>query len=278
MIDKRILIVDDEPNNLKILAEMLEEQFPNSRVIQTNNAASALSIALKITPAIIIADWNMPEKTGLELIIDIKKENSLKDIPIIMATGIMLSPEDMRAAFDAGANDYIRKPFNKIELSVRVRSMIQMAEYQNQIIENSSKELAENTLALIKNNKFNASVIKKLSLFKEELVKNGCKIHDRVDNIISEIDDKVRVDSWQKFQLVFETTHKDFTNNLLEQFPKLTASEIRLAIFLKLGMNTKNIASALYQSPEGVKVSRSRLRKKLQLSKKQNLQMFLAQF
>ncbi len=278
MKDKKILIVDDEPDNLKVLAEMLEEQFSDSRIIQTNNAISALAIALKITPDIIITDWNMPNKTGLDLIIDIKKEDSLKDIPIIMATGIMLSSEDMRAAFDAGANDYIRKPFNKIELSVRVNSVIKTAEYQNQIIENSNRELAENTLSLIKNNEFNASVIKKLSNFKEELTNNGCKIHEKIDEIITEIDDKVRVDSWQKFQLVFETTHKDFTQNLLSQFPKLTTSEIKLAIFLKLGMNTKDIASALYQTPESIKVSRSRLRKKLQLTTEQNLQAFLSSF
>ena len=276
MIDKKILIVDDEPDNLKVLAEMLEEQFPNSRVIQTNNAISALAITLKITPDIIITDWNMPNKSGLDLIIDIKKEDSLKDIPIIMATGIMLSSENMRAAFNAGANDYIRKPFNKIELAVRVNSVIQTAEYQNQIIENSNRELAENTLSLIKNNEFNASVIKKLSNFKEELANNGCKINDSIDEIITEIDDKVRVDSWQKFQLVFETTHKDFTRNLLAQFPKLTSSEIKLSIFLKLGMNTKDIASALYQTPESIKVSRSRLRKKLNLSPEQNLQVFLS--
>lgn len=278
MKDKKILIVDDEPDNLKILAEMLEEQFSNSRVIQTNNAISALSIALKIVPDIIITDWNMPNKTGLDLIIDIKKEDSLKDIPIIMATGIMLSSEDMRAAFNAGANDYIRKPFNKIELSVRVNSVIKTAEYQKQIIENSNKKLAENTLSLIKNNEFNASIIKKLSSFKEALASNGCKIHEKINEIIKEIDDKVRIDSWQKFQLVFETTHKDFTQNLLAQFPKLTSSEIKLSIFLKLGMNTKDIASALYQTPESIKVSRSRLRKKLNLSTEQNLQVFLSSF
>lgn len=272
MKDKKILIVDDEPDNLRVLAKMLEEKFSDSKIIQTNNVDTALKISLKLIPDIIITDWNMPGKTGVDLIIEIKKEDSLKEIPVIIATGIMMSAEDMSKALDAGASDYIRKPFNNVELAARTRSIIKIAEYRKQILENSKKELAENTIALIKNNEFNTSIIKKLTCINDTL-------HNKeIITIIKEIEDKVKVDSWQKFQLVFETTHKDFTQNLVSQFPNLTSSEIKLAIFLKLGMNTKDIASALYKTTESIKVSRSRLRKKLNLSSEQNLQVFLSSF
>jgi len=66
---------------------------------------------------------------------------------------------------------------------------------------------------------------------------------------------------------------------LLKRFPKLSAAEIKLCVFLKLGMKTKDVASVLYQNPDSVKVARSGLRKKkLGLIKEDNLQTFLLKF
>ena len=64
--------------------------------------------------------------------------------------------------------------------------------------------------------------------------------------------------------------------NLLQKFPELTPTEVKFCIFIRMEMNTKDIASVLYQSPASVKVTRSRLRKKLDLTTDQNLQTFLS--
>lgn len=278
MTQKKILIVDDAPENLIILAQMLEEEFPFSRIIQTNSAKKALEIALIEIPDIIITDWNMPEESGIDLIKAVNKQELLMEIPVIVATGIMMNSEDMKLAFDSGAKDYIRKPYNQIELAVRCKSLMEVSSYKKQIFEKSNKSLAESALLLIKSNEFNLNVSKKLLELQKKIRPTNLDIAKEIEFLIFELDDKIKVDSWQRFQLSFETTHQNFSKNLLKQYPFLTSSELKLSIFLKLGMNTKDIASVLYQSSDSVKVSRSRLRKKLSLTTDQNLQVFLSTF
>lgn len=278
MTQKKILIVDDAPENLIILAQMLEEEFPFSRIIQTNSAKKALEIALIEIPDIIITDWNMPGESGIDLIKAVKKEELLMEIPVIVATGIMMNSEDMRMAFNSGAKDYIRKPYNQIELAVRCKSLMEVSSYKKQIFEKSNKDIAESALLLVKSNEFNLFFSKQLQELEKEISSHDQTLADKVELLINELDNKIKIDSWQRFQLSFETTHQDFSQNLLKQYPFLTSSELKLSIFLKLGMSTKDIASVLYQSNDSVKVSRSRLRKKLSLTTDQNLQVFLSTF
>jgi CheY-like chemotaxis protein/DNA-binding CsgD family transcriptional regulator len=274
MKNPKILIVDDISDNLKTIISLLEKSNPEYRLYQAINGADALEITNDINIDLIITDWDMPQINGIQLIKRLKADPKKKDIPVIMATGIMLTSDDLKIALKAGAVDYIRKPIDPVELIARTNSILQLAEYHKQIVEQKEKEVAENALLLIKNNKFNISITKKLQQIK-------CADNENraiVETIIEEIDTKVKEDGWQRFELAFETVNKNFTKNLLAKHPLLTTSEIKLSIFIKLGMNTKDIATILYKTPDSIKVARYRLRVKLNLSEKQNLTTYLASF
>jgi DNA-binding CsgD family transcriptional regulator len=76
---------------------------------------------------------------------------------------------------------------------------------------------------------------------------------------------------WNEFELRFGDVHQDFYDKLHERFPDLTPAERRLAAFMKLNLSTKEIAAITFQTPDSVKVARSRLRKKLGMQADENL-------
>ena len=120
----KILLVDDEPQNIKFLFEALDPEI--YRVFVASNGMSAVELTLKHHPDVVIMDWDLPEMDGMEAIKIIKANDGIKDIPILVATGKMTSLENLHTALEAGANDYIRKPFDPIEIEARVHSMIRL--------------------------------------------------------------------------------------------------------------------------------------------------------
>ncbi|MCT4638641.1 MAG: response regulator [Bacteroidales bacterium] len=274
MENNKILIIDDHATNLNVIISMIEKSHPDYLIYQALGGNKGLELAKKIVPDIIITDWDMPGMDGLELINKLKAEETTKDIPVIMSTGVMLSSTSLEKALAAGAVDYIRKPIDGVELIARIHSALTIAQYHKTIVETKNRELAENTLYLIQSNKFNIQITKKLQNVYDSLDDDNSKAE--INKVIQDIDARIRMDSWQRFDITFQSVHSNFTKTLLEKFPDLTPAEIKLCTFLKLGMNTKDIASLLYQSPDSVKVSRSRLRKKIGLDSKESLQNFLS--
>ena len=133
-----ILVVDDIPGNLRTIIGYLKEMNNNYGYMQAINGEMALKTALKKLPDLIITDWEMPVMNGIQLIKELKKNPKTTEIPIIMASGIMTSSENLQTAMDAGAIDYIKKPIDKIELRARVRSMLKLSDYNKQIIAQNS--------------------------------------------------------------------------------------------------------------------------------------------
>ncbi len=128
MKPKKILIVDDDNNNLQLYNAYLKEMNPSFEIIKTNRSKKALKSAKTRHPDVILTDWEMPSLTGLELIAELQKDDSTKDIPVIMLTGIMLSSENLKDAFEAGATDFIHKPVRKNEFIARVNAALKLSE------------------------------------------------------------------------------------------------------------------------------------------------------
>lgn len=271
----KILLVDDDPYIINQIVDILSENDKKCIFFQANNGEIAYKIALNKLPDLIITDWDMPQTNGIQLIQMLKNDDNTKDIPIIMATAVMQSSSDLKLALETGAADFIRKPIDETELIARVTSILKISQYNKTIIENKNREIAENALMLIRNNKFNIQLIKKIKELHENLKNTDEDTENLMEYIVQSINEKIRQDSWQKFDIILKSGNNDFKEKLLNRFPNLTNSEIKLCIFLKLGLNTKEIASILFQSNESIKVARSRLRKKLNLSSEQNLTAFL---
>ena len=97
----------------------------------------------------------------------------------------------------------------------------------------------------------------------------------KFDEIINEIYVNSKDLGWEEFELRFKEVHADFYNDLTRQYPDLTPNELRLCAFIKLGMSTKDITAITFQSDHSVVMARSRLKKKLGVSKDERLATFL---
>lgn len=126
-----ILAVDDQPNNLKVIAGVLGDEYQLSIA---NNGHNALKILDKLVPDLILLDIMMPGMDGFEVCHEIKLRPQLKDIPIIFLTA-KTEISDIVKAFEAGAVDYIFNPFNPLEVKARVYSQLQLFHTSRQLKE-----------------------------------------------------------------------------------------------------------------------------------------------
>ena len=126
----RILIVDDEPLNIKLLAAKL--QFDNYEILTATGGRKALEIVASNRPDIILLDIMMPEMNGYEVIRRLKSSPETENIPIILVTALN-QPEHKKKGMDAGADDFLNKPVNTLELQARVRSLLKLQKFQEQL-------------------------------------------------------------------------------------------------------------------------------------------------
>lgn len=144
---KKILIVDDEPENLQLIVESIEKMEQQYNILLANNAIKAITIIKDEVPDLIITDWEMPGLDGIDLIKMVKEDPSISHIPILMCTGVMVTAEHLKAALEAGAEDYIRKPFDRIELNARLNTMMKLSDSVKKTLELNEKK--ERLISLI---------------------------------------------------------------------------------------------------------------------------------
>ncbi len=114
-----ILVVDDDVRLRTLLSRYLVEQ--GFRVTAASHAAEARDKLRVVQPDLLVLDVMMPDETGLELTHALRAERA--DVPILLLTA-RSAPEDRIAGFEAGADDYLPKPFEPYELVLRVRAML----------------------------------------------------------------------------------------------------------------------------------------------------------
>ena len=139
-----ILVVDDQQAYLRTIAEILDKS--DYQVLLANNGQVACDVAKKHLPDMIIMDWEMPVMNGIEAIKVLKSDEMTQDIPVIMATGVMTSPENLQTALDVGAVDYIRKPVEEIELLARIHSTLKLSQSYRKIKKHEQQLLELNQL------------------------------------------------------------------------------------------------------------------------------------
>lgn len=273
-IEKNILVVDDDLDVLHLNHKMIRDICEDYVVFAANSPLKALEIAQERVPDIIITDWYMPEISGIELIRQLKENPKTKDIPVIMTTGVRLSAEDLHTALEAGAIDYIRKPIVTLELQARVNSALLLSESWKDALRAKDAELNKNAIQLAKNNEF----LKSVQGYLKQLEGATSTIDTTISSLNLEINTYLKSDAWDHFEASFQNVHGDFNKRLREAHPELSPKDLKLAALLTLGMSSKDIASVFSMSEASVKVTRYRLRKKLALADKENLQSYLMGF
>jgi len=101
----------------------------------------------------------------------------------------------------------------------------------------------------------------------------------KMDAIVNQINKNLDTDhDWESFELLFDQAHDNFFKRLKNSFPDLTASELRLCAYLRMGLSSKEIAPLLNITIRGVEEKRYRLRKRIELSSEQGLTEFIMNF
>jgi len=269
----KILIVDDINENLFVVSQILKDNFASCEIFQAEDVQEAVLIMQTQTPHLIITDWDMPFKSGIEFIKYLKSNNSTKDIPVIIATGVMTSSENLKDALEVGAIDYLRKPFDEIELYARVKSALRLTEYHKQSIHAKNYELSVRAMNLTQNRNLIKKITKTIIEIKE--ISTVDEVQSIVKEVLTTLDEYRNKNSWKGFHKSFRQTHNDFHVQLLKTHPSLTNSELKLCNLIHLGLSCKRIAETLHQTEQSVRVARSRLRSKLQIPKEQNMELYL---
>ncbi len=139
-----------------------------------------------------------------------------------------------------------------------------------------NKELGTSTVLMLSKNEFIAGVKDHL---KSIARKSGEEVSKDLTKLVRDIEGNLSSDQdWEHFQLHFDNVHGDFSRRFRAEYPSLSPQEMKLSAYLRMNLSTKEIANLLNISVRGVEISRYRLRKKLQLDRKVNLQEYILNF
>jgi two-component system phosphate regulon response regulator PhoB len=116
-----LLVADDDEDILTLVQLRLSRSGYD--VVVARDGEEALRLAQERTPDLAVLDWMMPKATGLDVLRALHAEAETAEIPVVLLTA-RGSEEDVRAGLDAGAADYIAKPFSPQELAARVQSIL----------------------------------------------------------------------------------------------------------------------------------------------------------
>jgi PleD family two-component response regulator len=120
-----ILIVDDTPENLRVLGDMLDQHGYEVRI--ATNGLQALENAMASPPELILLDILMPGMDGYEVCRQLKGNSQLQHIPVIFISALAM-PDQKSRAFVEGGVDFITKPFQTEEVIARVHTHLQVAQ------------------------------------------------------------------------------------------------------------------------------------------------------
>ncbi|PSN19578.1 guanylate cyclase [filamentous cyanobacterium CCP5] len=141
-----VLVVDDEPVNLQVLANHLS--LHDYSIVQANNGEDALRLIEQgLRPAIILLDVMMPKMTGYEVTQRLREQYPATDLPIVLLTA-KTQVADLVTGLAAGANDYLTKPIAREELLARIRTHLNLSQLREalQIEESKYRSMFENAV------------------------------------------------------------------------------------------------------------------------------------
>lgn len=211
---KRILVIDDLPENVFMLQDRLEHE--GFEVLTAYDGYTGINKVKSELPDLILLDVMMPDITGLEVCKILVNDPLTKDIPIILVTA-KSGAEDTKEGLEAGAFDYIKKPFNRIELLARVKSALKLSEAHKLLLASEKRNTYVATVVTA-NHKIKqpltllslSSAAIKRELAKDEVSKDGIlKRVKYIDLAVKEITDVLN-----QLNAIKEPVLSDYTSNI----------------------------------------------------------------
>jgi len=216
--DFKLLIVDDLPENIRVLGSSLQQE--GYIISFATSGEQAMEMALKSKIDLILLDIMMPGMDGYDVCRALKSKAFTQNIPVIFLTA-KTDKKDIVRGFEVGGVDYVTKPFNAAELSMRVRTHLQLKRAR-EIIENQAEELAWSNKRLADKNKKYQQAIDQIETLKGLLpVCSGCK-KIRVADADSKAQDAwVSLEAYLHEHTAAEVTHSICPECMARLYPDL---------------------------------------------------------
>jgi PAS domain S-box-containing protein len=167
-----ILVVDDNPTNLRLLAQLLAQAGYHAR--PTTNGKMALSAARAATPDLILLDIMMPEMNGYEVCEHLKADAQTRDIPVIFISALEAAMDKVRA-FAVGGVDYIEKPFQMVEVLARIENQLRLRSARQQL-QMQNQRLAYFSASLKQLHRLNTQTYEHFDRLCQDYLRTGCEI------------------------------------------------------------------------------------------------------
>lgn len=131
ILDAKILIVDDEPVNVQVLEETLQYRG-HSSIQSITDPRKTIEVVKNYQPDLVLLDLNMPHLTGFQVMEQLKALELKKYTPVMILTAYIDQATRLRA-LEAGARDFLTKPFDILEVSMRIKNMLETSLLYNQM-------------------------------------------------------------------------------------------------------------------------------------------------
>lgn len=295
---RQILIIDDDPAAIAVL-ELLLKRAGYSTYSSTK-PQMVIETLTNFPVELVILDWQMPERDGMEVLKEIRSHPEFDTMPVIIATGVHTCSYDLKSALDFGATDYLRKPINELELEARIANAFRMVQYHkrtlNIALESKNKQLESTetkakllqseldkkeremiaaAINIIQNKKFISSL--KFDLF-ESKIKFDIQQQRLLKQVFSKYDNMANSLNWELFEKRFVELNSNFYGCLLNESSSLTWGELRLCALFRIGFSLKEIAVLNYSNYDAVRKAVYRIRKKLGISEKTDINLYLQKY
>ena len=157
----RLLVVDDDDQLRSLVSRLL--RLNGHSVSEASSAEEAAAAVAEMSPDLILLDIELPEKSGLTFLEEIRSDRRLRLIPVVMMTGAATSARKLRA-IEAGATDFLPKPFSHVELVARVRSLLDL-KFTTDALEDAERMLASMAEAIDARDPFTRGHSARVSLY-----------------------------------------------------------------------------------------------------------------
>lgn len=271
-VSSNILIVDDIPSNIRLIISILDEKGYN--VSYSQSGKNALEQCRKTKYDLLLLDVMMPGMDGFEVCAKLRKINGYENVPVIFLTA-RTDQESILKGFEIGGVDYVTKPFCEKELLVRIQTHLELKHTRDALESElifKQKVMTENALYISRRTELGNSVIKDLKAINRQTHNEHS---ETILDAISKLRNLIKGQELKEFEIRFEEEHDKFRAQITSMHPDLTPNEIKLCTFLRLNMASKEISEITGQSVRALETARSRMRKKLGLTRADNLVQYL---
>lgn len=153
-----ILVADDETDMRQFIVSLLVDDY---RVVQTAHGGNVADLVAEHSPALVMLDWMMPERNGLEVCRELRSDAARRDLKVMLLTA-RIDEQSKIQALAAGADDFLTKPFSSVEVKTRVANLLRAARLQKDLrvrnveLQATVEKLQRTELMLIQSEKMNA--------------------------------------------------------------------------------------------------------------------------